>query len=63
MIAPLPRLHAVTDDRVVAQGGIVERAAALAEAAGPRLGVHLRTRALGGAGQLDLARRLAEVLA
>ena len=62
MIAQLPRLHAVTDDRVVARGGLVERAAAMAEVAGPRLGVHLRTRTLGGAEHLELARRLANAL-
>jgi thiamine biosynthesis protein ThiS len=62
VIVGLPRLHAVTDDRVIASGGIVERAAAMAAAAGPRLGVHLRTRALAGAEQLGLARRLAEAL-
>jgi len=62
VIAQLPRLHAVTDDRVVARGGIVERAAAMAAVAGPRLAVHLRTRALGGAEQLRLARRLREAL-
>jgi thiamine biosynthesis protein ThiS len=60
MIARLPRLHAVTDDRLVAAGGVVERAAAMAAAAGPRLAVHLRTNVLGGAALLDLARRLRE---
>jgi thiamine biosynthesis protein ThiS len=63
VIAPLPRLHAVTDDRVVADGGVVERAAALAAAAGPRLAVQLRSRTLGGAALLDLAQRLGAALA
>lgn len=63
MIAPLPGLHAVTDDRVVARGGVVEAAAAMAGAVGPRLAVQLRGRALGGAALLDLARRLADALA
>jgi len=63
VIAPLPRLHAVTDDRTVAAGGIVERAAALAVAAGPELAVHVRTRALGGAALLDLARAVGAALA
>jgi len=58
----LPRLHAVTDDRVVARGDLVERTAALAAAAGARLAVHVRTRALGGAALLDLARRVGAVL-
>jgi thiamine-phosphate pyrophosphorylase len=62
VIAPLPRLHAVTDDRIVAHGGIVERAAAMAAVAGPRLGVHLRTRSMAGAELLGLARRLGEAL-
>ena len=62
MIARLPRLHAVTDDRVAAGPGVVERAAAMAAAGGPGLAVHLRTRALGGAAQLALARRLRAAL-
>ena len=65
MIAALPRLHAVTDDRVVGAGGgaVVERAAALAAAAGPALAVHLRTRALEGGALLDLARRMKDAVA
>ncbi len=61
MIAPLPRLHAVTDDRVAGESGLVERAEALARAAGGVLAVHLRTRRLEGAAMLALARRLREV--
>ena len=63
MIAQLPRLHAVTDDRVVTGGAVVERAAAMAAAAGSSLAVHLRSRVLGGGAVLDLARRLREVTA
>lgn len=62
MIARLPRLHAVTDDRVVGDGRVVERAAAMAAAAGPSLAVHLRTRVLGGAALLELARKLREAV-
>lgn len=62
MTGVLPRLHAVTDDRVVGRGRLVERAAALAAAAGPRLAVHVRARTLGGAALLDLARRVAAAL-
>jgi len=62
MIASLPRLHAVTDDRVVGAGRIVERAAAMAAAAGPLLAVQLRTRTLAGGAFLALARRLAQAL-
>ncbi|HTT68140.1 MAG TPA: sulfur carrier protein ThiS [Gemmatimonadales bacterium] len=62
MIARLPRLHAVTDDRVVGDARLVERAAAMAAVAGPSLGVHLRARALEGAALLALARRLRAAL-
>jgi len=62
MIARLPRLHAVTDDRVVGDARFVERAVAMAVVAGPALAVQLRTRALGGADLLALARRLRAVL-
>ncbi len=62
MIASLPRLHAVTDDRVVGEGRIVERAAAMAAAAGPLLAVQLRTQTLAGGAFLALARRLAQAL-
>jgi len=62
VIARLPRLHAVTDDRIVGGAGVVERAAAMAAVGGPRLGVHLRSRSLGGAALLALARRLREAL-
>ena len=62
MIASLPRLHAVTDDRVVGEGRIVERATAMAAAAGPLLAVQLRTRTLAGGAFLALARGLAQAL-
>ncbi len=63
MIGVLPRLHAVTDDRVIGRGDMVERAAAMAAAAGGALAVHVRTRTLGGAAFLELARRVAAALA
>ncbi len=63
MIATLPRLHAVTDDRVVAAGGVLERAAAMAGSARDALAVHLRTRLLEGRALLALAERLGEVTA
>jgi thiamine biosynthesis protein ThiS len=62
VIASLPRLHAVTDDRVVGRGDLPERAGVLAAAAGGMLAVHLRTRVLSGAALLELARRLAAAL-
>jgi thiamine biosynthesis protein ThiS len=63
VIAALPRLHAVTDDRVLARGDLVGLAARLSAAAGPALAVHLRSRALGGDALLRLARRLRDVTA
>jgi len=63
VIAALPRLHAVTDDRVVGEARVVERAAAMAAAAGPLLAVHLRARTLPGGAFLGLARDLASALA
>ena len=63
MIATLPRLHAVTDDRVVGAGRVVERAATMAAAAGPALAVHVRTRTLEGAALLDLASRVKDAVA
>lgn len=62
MIAVLPRLHAVTDDRVIAEGRLVERASAMAQAAGDALAVHLRSRTLEGGAMLAMARELAAAL-
>jgi thiamine-phosphate pyrophosphorylase len=62
VITALPRLHAVTDDRVLARGDVVAKAAAMAKVAGPALAVHLRTRTLEGAAMLALARELAAAL-
>ena len=59
MIATLPRLHAVTDDRVVGAGDLVPCAEAMAAAAGGALAVHLRARTLEGLAMLALARELA----
>jgi thiamine-phosphate pyrophosphorylase len=58
--AALPRLHAVTDDRVIARGDVAVRAEALARAAGAALAVHLRSRALPGGPLLALARELTD---
>jgi thiamine biosynthesis protein ThiS len=63
MNAALPRLHAVTDDRVIARGDVVSRAEALAKAAGSSLAVHLRSRALPGGPLLSLARELKDRIA
>jgi thiamine-phosphate pyrophosphorylase len=60
--AALPRLHAVTDDRVSGAAWLTERAALLADAAGPELAVHLRTRTHEGGAFLILARALRAAL-
>jgi thiamine biosynthesis protein ThiS len=62
VIDALPRLHAVTDDRVAAMGDLVAKATAMASVAGPDLAVHLRSRALTGAAFLQAARALAAAL-
>ena len=62
MIAGLPRLHAVTDDRVAARPDLIARATAMAAAGGPALAVHLRARALTGAAFHGAAAALAEAL-
>jgi len=63
MTPSLPRLHAVTDDRVIAGGeaDLVARATAMARVAGPALAVHVRSRALGGRFHA-LAARLGEAV-
>lgn len=60
MIPALPRLHAVTDDRIVALSNLLSFARALA-AAGP-LALHLRAPGLTGAALLALARQLQNVV-
>lgn len=62
MIAALPRLHAVTDDRVSGEAWLIERAALLARAAGAELAVHLRNRTREGGALLALARALRAAL-
>lgn len=60
--AALPRLHAITDDRVIARGDVLTRADTLARTAGSSLAVHLRSRALPGGPLLKLARELKDRL-
>lgn len=62
MIALLPRLHAVTDDRVAARADLLDRAAAMADVAGPALAVHLRSRALTGEAFARAAQALHDTL-
>ena len=53
---PLPRLHAITDSRVLGLEDLGVRAAAIA-AAGPAVALHVRDRTAGGRRLTDLARR------
>jgi thiamine-phosphate pyrophosphorylase len=60
--AALPRIHAITDDRVIARGDAVARASEMAKAAGSALAVHVRSRELSGGPLLDFARELKAML-
>jgi thiamine-phosphate diphosphorylase len=53
---PLPRLHAITDARVLNLEDLGVRAAAIA-AAGPAVALHVRDRSAGGRRLTDIARR------
>ncbi|MFI5281116.1 MAG: sulfur carrier protein ThiS [Gemmatimonadales bacterium] len=61
-IAALPRLHAITDDRVIARGDVLARAETLARTAGSALAVHVRSRALPGGPLLKLAGELRDLI-
>lgn len=54
----LPRLHVVTDDSMIARGGFGERAAAVLEAGGARIALHLRGPRADGATLFRLASEL-----
>jgi thiamine-phosphate pyrophosphorylase len=55
---PLPRFHAVTDERIARRPDLTELADALAAEAGPALALHARGRDLSGLEHFDLATRL-----
>lgn len=55
MRAPLPRLHAITDERVARRSDIETVASALASSGGPDLALHARGHALSGREHYDLA--------
>jgi thiamine-phosphate diphosphorylase len=57
----LPRLHLVTDERVVVGGGFLETAEALLQSGGPRVALHLRAPALSGRRLFERAEALAAV--
>jgi thiamine-phosphate diphosphorylase len=56
---PLPRLHAITDERVARRADLDVIAAALAEGGGSDLALHARGRELTGLEHYELAARLA----
>ncbi len=59
MKAPLPRLHAITDERIARRPDLDPLAAALAEGGGSELAFHARGRELTGLEHFQLAGRLA----
>ena len=56
--APLPRVHAITDERVARRDDLDRVARALVDAAGDGIALHARGRTLTGREHFDLARRL-----
>ncbi len=58
MRPPLPRLHAITDERIARRGNLDELACELAAGGGPDLAFHARGRQLSGLEHYELARRL-----
>jgi len=55
---PLPRLHAVTDERIARRADLDDAARQLAEVGGANLALHARGRALSGLEHYDLSFRL-----
>lgn len=58
MKPPLPRLHAITDERIARRGDVDEMARALAAGGGADLAFHARGRGLTGLEHHELAQRL-----
>ncbi|MGH7700948.1 MAG: thiamine phosphate synthase, partial [Gemmatimonadales bacterium] len=58
MRRPLPRVHAVTDERTARRPDLADVARELASGGGERLAFHARGRALSGREHYDLAVRL-----
>jgi len=58
---PLPRLHAITDERIARRADLDDVARALAGAGGANLALHARGRALSGLEHYDLAFHLSNV--
>src|SRR5690606_32665061 len=60
---PLPRLHAITDARILSRTDLADRAARMADSAGPALAIHVRARELSGRELLARAATLAPIAA
>lgn len=60
---PLPRLHAITDARILSRADLADRAARMADSAGPALAIHVRGRELSGRELLARAETLAVIAA
>jgi len=60
MRAPLPRIHAITDERIARRADLDDVARELADAGGSDLAFHARGRALSGREHYELAVRLSD---
>lgn len=60
---PLPRLHAITDARILSRADLADRAARMADSAGPALAIHVRAREIPGRELLARAVTLAAIAA
>lgn len=58
MREPLPRLHAITDERIARRGDVVARTRELARGVGGALAAHARGRSLSGLAHYEFALRL-----
>ena len=61
MRAPLPRLHAITDERIARRADLDNVARVLSSAGGANLALHARGRALSGAEHYDFSFRLSNL--
>ena len=60
MRPPLPRLHAITDERIARRADLQDLARELAKGGGSQLAFHARGRSLSGREHYELARRLSD---
>jgi len=57
---PLPRLHAITDERIARRADLLDVARELAKGGGSQLAFHARGRSLSGREHYELALRLSD---